>query len=327
MNLAAAPPALTKPDQVRRAAEGAKFPARPMESRWAATRQPREELLARLRSPPFVSERPAKQAKRARGLKLLVGWLADQSGQTWQERWLSSGADEAVAGWRHVPVEWLHSHGDRSAYRHEALVEALSVVISADVVRPSLSWLVGGGPANGGLLVRNMAAARDIEGFAQLGARCDDDPGISAVARSQVLYRAAIIVAAKGGLLSDVVVGDLVELFDAQAELRVSAASGRTLLYRLLHEMGILGPAAPPTLRALRTAGQRSPAELIDRYRLRWRPVRDLLVSYLRERQPSLDYTSLDSLSNFLGNLFWSDLERHHLGIDSLHLSLDVADA
>jgi len=318
---------LSKSHEPRRATEVAKFPARPLQARWPATRQPREELLARLRSSPFVSERPAKQAKRARGLKLLVGWLADQSGQTWQERWLSSGADEAVAGWRHVPVEWLHSHGDRSAYRHEALVEALSVVISADVVRPSLSWLVGGGPANGGLLVRNMAAARDIEGFAQLAARCDADPGVSAVARSQVLYRAAIIVAAKGGLLSDVVVGDLVELFDAQAELRLSAASGRTLLYRLLHEMGILGPAAPPTLRALRTAGQRTPAELIDRYRLSCRPVRDLLVSYLRERQPSLDYTSLDSLSNFLGNLFWSDLERHHPGIDSLHLSLDVADA
>ena len=167
-----------------------------------------------------------------------------------------------------------------------------------------------------------MAASRDVEGFAQLAAACDADPGVSVVARSQALYRAAMIIAAKGGSLFDITVGDVVELLDAQAELRVSAAAGRTLLYRLLHQMGILGPAAPPTLRALRTAGQRSPAELIDRYRLACRPVRDLLVSYLRERQPALDYTSLDSLATFLGKLFWSDLERHHPGIDSLHLSV-----
>ena len=91
--------------------------------------------------------------------------------------------------------------------------------------------------------------------------------------------------------------------------------------------MGIFGPTAPPTLRALRTEGQRSPEELIDRYRLNCRPVRDLLVDYLRERQPALDYNSLESLANYLGKLFWSDLERHHPGIDSLHLSVAVADA
>ena len=47
-------------------------------------------------------------------------------------------------------------------------------------------------------------------------------------------------------------------------------------------------------------------------------------MDYLRERQPALDYNSLESLANFLGKLFWSDLERHHPGIDSLHLSVEV---
>jgi hypothetical protein len=54
---------------------------------------------------------------------------------------------------------------------------------------------------------------------------------------------------------------------------------------------------------------------------------RDLLVDYLRERQPALDYSSLVSLANILGNLFWADLERHHPGIDRLHLPAEVADA
>jgi hypothetical protein len=48
-------------------------------------------------------------------------------------------------------------------------------------------------------------------------------------------------------------------------------------------------------------------------------------VDYLRERQPTLDYASLKSLACFLGMLFWQDLERHHPGINTLHLPADVA--
>jgi integrase len=280
-----------------------------------------------LTSEPFVLERPAKQSKRVNGVKMLIDWLGDQSGRTWQERWLSSGADAAGAAWREVPREWLHAHGHEGPWRHQALTEALPVAISADVLRPSLLWLVGGGPAHGGLLARNLAVSRDPEGFARLATDCDADPSVSGVARSQTIYRAALIVAAKGGTLHDITVGDVVELLDAQLELRVGQASGRMLLYRLLNEMGAFGPDAPPTLRALRTTGQSSPDELIDRYRLACRPVRDLLVDYLCERQAALDYNSLETLANFLGKLFWADLERHHPGIESLHLSTEVARA
>jgi integrase len=77
----------------------------------------------------------------------------------------------------------------------------------------------------------------------------------------------------------------------------------------------------------LRTGGQQTPEELIDRYRIECRPVRDLLVDYLRERQPALDYNSLRDLAYFLGSRFWRDLEVHHPGIDTLHLPAHVATA
>ena len=48
----------------------------------------------------------------------------------------------------------------------------------------------------------------------------------------------------------------------------------------------------------LRTIGQRTPAELIDRRQLTCRPVRDLLVDYLQERQPVLDHNSLETLAH-----------------------------
>jgi hypothetical protein len=97
--------------------------------------------------------------------------------------------------------------------------------------------------------------------------------------------------------------------------------------WRVLRQLGVFGPAAPAALAELRTTGQRSPAELLDRYRLACQPVRDLLADYLRERQPALDHNSLDSLAQHLGRMFWQDLERHHPGIDTLNLPPQVASA
>ena len=303
------------------------FPPRPLRE-WPATRQPHDELLARLTSGLFVMGGRKKQSQRTAGVKLVVNWLAGQVGETWQQRWLASGADALQARWREVPTAWLVARGDASTWRRDALVGALPVMVAADALRPSLEWMVGGGAARGGgLLVRTMKALRDPEGFGQLAAAADADPSVSTVGKSQALYRAAIIMGTKGGTLSDITVGDVVELLDAQSQRQAGEVKGRGLFYRLLYEMGVFGPAAPPTLRAFRTAGQRSPDELIDRYGIVCRPVRDLLVDYLRERQPALDYTSLNHLANYLGKLFWSDLERHHPGIDSLHLSTDVAAA
>jgi hypothetical protein len=97
--------------------------------------------------------------------------------------------------------------------------------------------------------------------------------------------------------------------------------------YQMLHRAGALEPGAPPVLRELRATGRRTPEELIGRYRLDCGPVRDLLVDYLKERQPALDYSTLRSLATDLGGTFWKDLERHHPGIDGLRLPAEVADA
>jgi integrase len=305
-----------------------RFPARRPPISWPATRQPRKELLARLSAAPFVLEEHRNQARRATGLRLALDWLGDQAGDTWQERWSASGVEDAGASWREAPARWLEAAGDQSPWRHGALVESVPVLIAAEAIRPSLSWLAVGGAGRGsGLFVRTMTALRDPEGFAALGAACDADPGVSVMARGLVLYRAAQIMAAKGGGLRELVVGDVAELVEEIVAVHDSVTNlGGVLLYRLLHEMGILGPAAPPTLRALRTSGQRTPSELVDRYGILCRPVRDVLVDYLAERQAALDYVSLKNLAYCLAKLFWSDLERHHPGIDSLRLSREDAE-
>ena len=52
-----------------------------------------------------------------------------------------------------------------------------------------------------------------------------------------------------------------------------------------------------------------------------------MLVDYLAERQPSVDFSSLQRLAYLLGKLFWADLEAHHPGIDSLKLPREIAAA
>jgi len=304
----------------------ARFPPRLVVDDWPATRWSREEVLGRLTRPPFVVANPATEHRRVRGLERLLDWLQGQPGGTWQERWLASGAEAAGTGWRTVPLRWLHDQGRRSQWLPGELSAALRAVVCADLVRPRLGWLARV-PAIKPYLAGEIARTRDPSGFARLRAQCDGHPGRSPAATSHTLQRSALIVAAKGGGLDDIVVGDILELLDAETRALAAWPCDVPVFYQMLRELGIFGDQAPAQLRELRTDGQRTPEELIDRYQLACRPVRDLLVDYLRERQPGLDYNSLRDLAYFLGNRFWKDLELHHPSIDSLRLPVDVVAA
>ncbi len=320
-----AAPATIAPS-IERAAPPGQRPARPSVTAWPATSQDRDAVWGRLTGPPFDPVTAKGRTGHRLGLRLLLDWLADQPGDTWQDRWLASGADSAGGSWRQVTTAWLRRHGHHSEHRQELLTRAVVVAISTDLIRPSLAWLAEANFRKGSL-VNALAQFRDPEGFRKLRAACSNDPAVSASAAGRAVYRTALIVAGKGGMLNDITIGDVLELLKAEAGAHGTAVGATHLFYRVLHATGAFGPGAPATLRELRTGGQRTPAELIDRYRLACRPVRDLLVEYLQERQPALDYTSLESLANMLGKLFWADLERHHPGIDSLRLPVDVAAA
>jgi integrase len=140
------------------------------------------------------------------------------------------------------------------------------------------------------------------------------------------MRRAATIVAAKGGFISDITVGDCLELEELQSAgmRRTNRGAG---LYDALHSMGVFGAGAPSTLRAFATQGQLSPEQMLQRFGIEYEPVRHLLNEYLLERAPSLDHTTLRGLAATLGRLFWRDLEIHHPGISSLNLAPDVAAA
>lgn len=300
-----------------------RFPPRAVANSWPATRRSRgrvDELVATM-APHLTSVRV--QQTRRRGLPLLLDWLEAQPGQTWQQRWLASGADAAGEDWAQVPQQWLSQQEMDSPARLRLLTSTFLVVVGADLIRPSPRWLLTGGKKR--KLVRNMIQSRDREGFERLQQRCQADAAVTPAAAGDVLFRSAVIVAAKGGRLGDVTTGDVLEILEIEHRIRRRVPAGPATIL-MLREAGVL-PADVPSFRELRSQGQRSIEQLVDRYPIVSQPMRGVFIEYLRERQAAVDYSTLVGLSYSLVRCFWTDLERHHPGIDSLNLSRDVAGA
>ncbi|MEG8184633.1 hypothetical protein GZH49_40055 [Nocardia terpenica] len=63
-----------------------RFPPRPVASDWPRAGCDRDESIRLATAGPFVIGNPFVQAKRVRGLRHLLDWLADRPGDTWQQR-------------------------------------------------------------------------------------------------------------------------------------------------------------------------------------------------------------------------------------------------
>ena len=308
------------------AALSRRFPSRPaQEEGWPATSQRRGHVLARLLAAPIIVGNPSMQSGRRIGLTKLVHWLEEQPGLTWQDRWVASGADAAGnLAWRGLAASWLRDTGWASGNPRTdfiALGRGVLPLICGDVIRPSLGWLLT--PAIPKKLAAEMARSRDPGGFAALAALARTDPA-SAATKDLAARRIAAILAAKGGMIAGITVGDCLELLDVLAG---DGSNTSPYFYQLLHALGTFPPAAPPTVRAFKTPGQLTVEQLVDRYPIACKPVRALIIDYLRERQPAVDHATLRSLSRALAGLFWHDLELHHPGIGSLRLEPGVAAA
>lgn len=98
----------------------------------------------------------------------------------------------------------------------------------------------------------------------------------------------AVLLAAKGGGVQDLTFGDLL------AMRQYTWAAGRrslNLAYSWLRAAGVVPFEAPATLRDVEIrSGQVSVERLVDRYQLKWRPVRDVIVDYIAasDNRPSI---------------------------------------
>ena len=311
----------------------AKFPPRAVPGSWPRTRHDRGAVEARLAAAPFRANEAHTRSHRKLSLGAVLDWLELFPGQTWQQRWDASGAGrDGHRDWRTQLVADLDAAGlmdERRDYVRKVLGKGIIQLIGGDYLRPSLGWLMA--TASPVRIVNEMAVVRDPHGIAELRAvRLANTVGDSTILPA--IEKVALIMAAKGGMVHDITVGDCLELMRISREVfpgPTRSCRHSPVFYQLLHSLGNFPAAAPPTVRMFSPlfAGRVPVEQLVDRYQLICGPVRDLLVDYLRERQPAIDYSRLTALATALALWFWKDLERHHPGIDSLQLGPEIAAA
>ena len=229
---------------------------------------------------------PANQDGRGAGLVKVLHWLAGQPGATWQEKWLASGAEQAGnTQWRQLASRHLRGRewtGRAPRAEFLQLGRGLLPLLGADIVRPSLAWLLTPGSIKH--LVPEMARSRDRAGFTRLEELAAKDPANTST-KGTALRRIAALLAARGGTLTDIAVGDCLEVVDCLSACGMRDTS--LYFYQMLHASGRVPGAAPASVRIFTTRGQLTPGELIGRYELACRPVRDLLVEYLQDSSRS----------------------------------------
>ena len=137
---------------------------------------------------------------------------------------------------------------------------------------------------------------RDPAGFARLAGLCDRAAAAWPGRPQPTLHRAAVIMAAKGGHARPASPSATCwSCWTPRRSLGAVQADGRCLLPDAAPDGDLRARRAEAAAGAAHR-GQRTPDELIDRYRPGLPALRDLLVDYLKERQPAMDYSSLGSL-------------------------------
>ena len=224
--------------------------------------------------PPFALDNAGSQQIAPAG-RAGRGELAGRRSpaRRWQHRWQASGAEDQP-DWRDAD----HRRGRRQAAGETAAGSALAhlspgllVLICADVIRPSLGWLLhfAAGAAQPG---RRDGPHPRPRRRSPSSTGCARPAPVGLQVGQQALTRIGVIMAAKGGPVADVQVGDCLELLQlaaASGHLRYDAHARSPLFYQLLHARGVLGQDAPAAIQVFSGRGQPSCEQLIDRYRHR----------------------------------------------------------
>jgi integrase len=276
---------------------------------------PLEDVLTLFSALPFWGQgRRDAQALRLRGARTILTWLATFPGSGWQQRWCISGAD-AGKEW----IDELTADDPRSARQKRSEIHhGLACLLACQVILPGYSFITAYTPL---ALYDNIRATISPDALARAAAAAVE-LGVTHRPRKEALLILVKIVMHTGKDLDQLTETDVHAFRDWHFAREGRTKFGLHAAWDMLVEIDVL-PTGTSLRRSCRQ-GQHPTAHLVDRYQITCRPVRDLLVRYLGERRPSMDYASLASLATLLARTFWADIEQHHPGIDTIDLPEDV---
>jgi hypothetical protein len=143
-------PEISTPWESRPASEGA---------RWSLN-----EITAR--STELLPGTKKRQMERAKGLAHLLEWLGTFPGDSWQQRWIAAGCDQAGTSW---------GQQDLIPYRKSLQGSAVIALVVLGIVRPSMLWLRTATPPHMFITYRSVV---DSETFAQLDEKLSNFPPV-----------------------------------------------------------------------------------------------------------------------------------------------------
>lgn len=253
---------------------------------------------------------------RRRGIDLFAAYLMEHPGQNWQERWEASVLHTRSARLGDI----VNARNTR-----EHFSQALAAMYALRVIRPTLM-------------------AFHANRFGQYHERfliAEDDPELSA-------YVHAVVAADSSQVFKNYAVRDVVTALTVQgipfadltpeaflhhaAQTReLTSRSGNHvgkynghLAWQVMHRMGHFPPAAPATLRAALRAPQLSIVEMVNRYPIASKPIRQLFIDYLERRSTTVKYSTLVHLALSLVKNFWCVIEQINPSQRDFRLSEDT---
>jgi site-specific recombinase XerD len=278
------------------------------------------QALERIEALPVWVDWPAQRQRNtlraARGI--LVG-LQAHPGSGWQQRWAAAEVEQA-GSWL-AALRALGAAGPGRPPGRLAAKHGLMGLLLVQAILPGYGFLTEFRAASHwyGEVRAVLAPAT----FARLSGRADE-LGMPPRIRELALLVLSKMVLHTGLAPERLGVVEF-DSFHAAEQVRVGYPPGGTVAaWDLLRGEGI---PAELGYREHHRVGQRSTADLVDRHQLRCREVRDVLVRYLDERRPGLDYKSFCNMVGHLTGAFWKDIETHHPEVTGLRLPDEVAAA
>ena len=274
------------------------------------------EVLDLLQQHPAFPQSVTEHRRQLRGAAIVLDWLSLHPGQGWISRWRNASGDEGT-GW--IDGFVADAPGTPGHKRAE-VTSGLRCLIISRVLLPGYGFFRHYKP---GSLIADLLRTTGAETFARLHTAAAE-MGVNEHQYGDARVTLAKMVLHTGRDVEQLTIADF-DSYRAAHQRRVrTVPAGTFLAWDLLRAIGVL-----PTDSSMRQHLRRGPqatAALVDRHAIQCQPVRDMLVRYLEERRPSIDYSTLRSLAALLAGTFWADIERHHPGLDTLHLPAEVAE-
>ncbi|MFF6879952.1 site-specific integrase [Streptomyces sp. NPDC012474] len=262
--------------------------------------------------------------QRRAGIRMLFHHLATLPGNTWQERWETSGFNDVNA----PSVTILGRPEVR--YHSSCLTSALKMAFSLRIIQPSVPGFRANKFTDYAEPFRIIQKDPRLDEFFKT---VDAQPHLHLVHRQRAKFDVTCALTTQGIALEHLTPSALLHysLENKRLGLTPGAINNTTRFaalgaWEILHRMGHFPPGTAPTLRMFIYSGQYTVEELVDRYGIRNAGVRQLLIDYLVRRRADTDYITIEGLSRNLASLFWAAIERINPNQQNLELSSDVYD-